>query len=57
MTSKQLIKLAKAQGWVLTRHGSKHHIFKHENAIKLVTIPYHTRDHVGKQIKRQLQSV
>jgi predicted RNA binding protein YcfA (HicA-like mRNA interferase family) len=57
MTSKQLIKLAKAKGWVLTRHGSKHHIFKHKNAIKLVTIPYHTRDHVGKQIKRQLQSV
>jgi len=57
MTSKQLIKLAKAKGWVLTRHGSKHHIFKHENAIKPVTIPYHTRDFVGKQIKRQLQSV
>ena len=57
MTSKQLIKLAKAQGWVLTRHGSKHHIFKHENAIKPVTIPFHTRDFVGKQIKKQLQSV
>ena len=57
MTSKQLTKFARSLGWVLARHGSKHHIFKHENAIKLVTIPYHTRDHVGKQIKKQLQSV
>ncbi len=57
MTSKQLTKFARSLGWVLARHGSKHHIFKHENAIKLVTIPYHTRDFVGKQIKKQLQSV
>ena len=57
MTSKQLIKLAKSLGWVLTRHGGKHQIFSHENSLKRVTIPYHTRDHVGTLIRKQLQTV
>ena len=54
MTSKQLIKLAKSLGWVLTRHGGKHQIFTHENSTRRVIIPYHTRDHVGTLIKKQL---
>jgi len=54
MTSKQLIKFAKSLGWVLTRHGGKHQIFTHENSTQRVIIPYHTRDHVGTLIKKQL---
>lgn len=57
MTSKQLTKLAKSLGWVLHRHGGKHQIYRHALALRPVTIPYQTRDHVGKQIKKQLQSV
>jgi predicted RNA binding protein YcfA (HicA-like mRNA interferase family) len=54
MTSKQLIKFAKSLGWVLARNGSKHQIFTHENSTRRVIIPYHTRDHVGTLIKKQL---
>ena len=54
MTSKQLIKFAKSLGWVLARHGSNHQIFTHENSTQRVIIPYHTRDHVGTLIKKQL---
>ena len=57
MTSKQLAKLAKKMGWVLTRHGGKHHIYSHKNTSKQVTIPYSTRDWASTLIKKQLQSV
>jgi len=54
MTSKQLTKLAKAQGWVLQRKGSKHMIYRHTSHTKQITIPYQVRDFVGKQIAKQL---
>jgi len=54
MTSKQLKKLAKAQGWVLERQGSKHMIYRHKSLTKQITIPYQVRDFVGKQIAKQL---
>jgi len=57
MTSKQLSKLAKKMGWVLTRHGGKHHIYSHKNSSKQVTIPYSTRDWASVLIKKQLQAV
>ena len=57
MTSRQLAKLAKKMGWVLTRNGGKHHIYSHKNSVKQVTIPYSTRDWASVLIKKQLQAV
>jgi len=54
MTSKQLTKLAKAQGWIMHRQGAKHMIYRHESLTKQITIPYQVRDFVGKQIAKQL---
>ena len=54
MTSKQLKKLAKAQGWILKRQGSKHMIYEHTSLSKQITIPYQVRDFVGRNIAKQL---
>ena len=57
MTSKQLHKLAKLHGWTLHRNGSKHYIYRHEDAGKQITIPYQVRDFVGRNIAKQLVTV
>ena len=54
MTSKQLKRLAKAQGWVMHRQGAKHMIYRHTSTQQQITIPYQVRDFVGKQIAKQL---
>ena len=56
MTTKQLFKLAKLQGWTKKRNGGSHYIFtKHGHS---VTIPYHVKnDFTGKLIAKQLQRV
>jgi len=54
VTSKQLKKLAKAQGWIMHRQGAKHMIYRHQSSSKQITIPYQVRDFVGKQIAKQL---
>jgi predicted RNA binding protein YcfA (HicA-like mRNA interferase family) len=57
MTSKQLHKLAKINGWVLHRNGSKHYIYRHEDAGKQITIPYQVKSFVGHSIAKQLAAV
>jgi len=56
VTTKQLFKLAKLQGWTKKRNGGSHYVFtKHEHSI---TIPYHVKNEfTGKLIARQLQRV
>jgi len=54
VTTKQLQRLAKVQGWIIHRHGAKHMIYRHQSANKQITIPYKVRDFVGKQIAKQL---
>ncbi len=44
MDSKELIKMLKAEGWVLKRVKGSHHQFKHETVKGLVTIPHPKKD-------------
>jgi len=57
VTTKQLQKLAKINGWTLHRNGGKHYIYRHEDAGKQITIPYQVRDFVGRNIAKQLETV
>ena len=43
-SSKELIKMVEADGWVLTRIKGSHHQFKHPAKIGLVTIPHPKKD-------------
>jgi len=57
MTTKQLHKLAKVNGWVKERNGGKHFVYRHQNVNKQVTIPYQVKsDFVGRLIAKQLTS-
>jgi predicted RNA binding protein YcfA (HicA-like mRNA interferase family) len=57
MTTKQLQKLAKVNGWTLHRNGGKHYIYRHEDANKQITIPYQVKSFVGHNIAKQLVTV
>ena len=53
MTSKQLLKLAKMQGWIEKRKGGSHYIYT--RASQQITIPYSVKnDFTGKLIAKQL---
>lgn len=53
MTTKQLLKLAKIQGWVEKRKGGSHLIYTRGE--QQITIPYSVKnDFTGKLIARQL---
>ena len=53
MTTKQLLKLAKVQGWVEKRKGGSHLIYTRNT--QQITIPYSVKnDFTGKLIARQL---
>ena len=55
MTTKQLHKLAKINGWTKERNGGKHFIYKHERLNLQVTVPYQVKnDFVGRLIAKQL---
>ena len=55
MTTKQLHKLAKLNGWTKDRNGGSHFVYKHQKLNLLVTIPYKVKsDFVGKLIAKQL---
>ena len=57
MTNKQLLKVAKIQGWTLHRNGAKHMIYRHEQMGKQITIPYRPRPQTALNIAKQLQCV
>lgn len=53
MTTKQLLKLAKMQGWIEKRKGGSHLIYTRGE--QQITIPYSVKnDFTGKLIARQL---
>tara|TARA_B100000927_G_C16414428_1_gene448661 strand:- start:440 stop:613 length:174 start_codon:yes stop_codon:yes gene_type:complete len=52
MTTKQLRKLAKKYGWIFTRSGGNHLIYRRGS--DQLTIPLATRGFVGHQIKKQI---
>jgi len=52
MTTKQLRKLAKKHGWIFTRSGGNHLIYRRGS--DQLTIPLATRGFVGHQIKKQI---
>jgi predicted RNA binding protein YcfA (HicA-like mRNA interferase family) len=53
MTSKQLLKLAKMQGWIEKRKGGSHLIYTRGD--QQITIPYSVKnDFTGKLIAKQL---
>lgn len=53
MTTKQLLKLAKIQGWIEKRKGGSHLIYTRGD--KQITIPYSVKnDFTGKLIAKQL---
>ena len=55
VTTKQLHKIAKINGWTKSRNGGKHFIYKHEQLNLQVTVPYQVKnDFVGKLIANQL---
>ena len=55
VTTKQLHKIAKINGWTKSRNGGKHFIYKHEQLNLQVTVPYQVKnDFVGKLIAKQL---
>jgi predicted RNA binding protein YcfA (HicA-like mRNA interferase family) len=55
MTTKQLHKLAKINGWIKQRNGGSHFVYRHEQANLQVTIPYQVKnDFVGRLIAKQL---
>ena len=39
-SSREIIKIVNADGWILARVEGSHHIFKHDNKKGIVTIPH-----------------
>lgn len=44
MSSEQLIKLLKKNGWVLASKNGSHHTFKKEGVANLITVPHPRKD-------------
>ncbi|HEX2901131.1 MAG TPA: type II toxin-antitoxin system HicA family toxin [Bacteroidia bacterium] len=44
LTSKRLIRLLEANGFVLSRSKGSHHIFRNESSNKTVVVPVHSKD-------------
>ena len=53
MTDKQLRRLAKVEGWIKHRNGSKHEIWRRGKA-EQITIPYSCRPFTARNIAKQL---
>jgi len=53
MTDKQLKRLARVNGWIEHRKGSKHEIWRRGTA-EQVSIPYRPKQHTARLIARQL---
>ena len=55
MTTKKLLKLARANGWVLHRTGSRHFIYRRKD--QTITIPFQVRGFVGQNISKSLVKI
>ena len=56
MTDKQLKRLARVNGWVEHRKGSKHEIWRRGDS-EQVSIPYRPKQHTARLIAKQLAAV
>lgn len=53
-SSRELIKMLKADGWYLVRVEGSHHHFKHPKKTGLVTVPHPQKDFPIKTVKNIL---
>ena len=54
MTGKQLLKLAKSNGWQLVRVTGSHHRLKHEETGRKVTIAVHANKDIPKGTEQKI---
>jgi predicted RNA binding protein YcfA (HicA-like mRNA interferase family) len=54
MTAKDIMKKLEANGWVLTRINSSHHIFG-KPGCRIVAVPFHGNKDIGNLAKRILK--
>lgn len=41
MKASELVKILKADGWVLQRHGSRHDLYEHPKKPNVIAVPRH----------------